>query len=729
MFTLLAPPALAASVVLALPVIIHLLRPKQVRTMPFSSLRWLRTSKHKLSRRIQWHQLLLFFLRASLLASLVFALAKPVASRIRPSGSCERFLVIDVSRSMSYSLTGVDTPLDRAKRAAISVLDRGLPGDRSSLVIVGNEATLLGPPTGDPGAYRAHLESANCLSCDTNLGSALGLIRDLLSPSRPGVRAELFFFTDNHEGSWSQQSITDFTAGLKIPVSVHVVDVGPVSPCNAWIAEVRAVGIEGRRFLRARLGASGTEPLERTLRLSRPVIPGGSAHRVTLFPGAITEVDLPLPPVLDGAEHLAELVLEPRDALSEDDLFWLSLDDIGPRVLILEPLTTHIEALQPGHHVRAALDVISQGNSAGPRVVRRSPESLAASDLEQADIVIMADVPGLSDDRLLALETRVNKGAGLLLFLGPSARSDFYRSRLHNALRPEISLLPAPPGDTASEGLEGLKGVLWTHPLLARFGDPVFSDLSRLRSKSHYRLSSLTDSNFTRILARFEDGAPAFVEHAVGAGRVLILNTTPNDEWSDLPRRSSFLPLLDSVLDRLAFTKHSRGFRVGDPILVPIPNAGEPVQISVTAPSGRNIPFTISGEGARSVVHIRDAESPGVYTLRSIGSEGATQSNFVVHAGLGDASVRKADPESLRLWWNGVSFNLSHPDPKLDPLPSPPASRVILWPILLGVAALVLMAETYLTHRLTSAMSPPITRPSSTGGLVFSRQFKEEVRP
>ena len=51
MFTLLAPIALAAFALLAIPIIIHLLKPKRVRTMPFSSLRWLRSSTVPALRR------------------------------------------------------------------------------------------------------------------------------------------------------------------------------------------------------------------------------------------------------------------------------------------------------------------------------------------------------------------------------------------------------------------------------------------------------------------------------------------------------------------------------------------------------------------------------------------------------------------------------------------------------------------------------------------------------
>src|SRR3954464_15933174 len=102
MFTLLAPLALAASGLLAIPIIIHLLKPKRVRTMPFSSLRWLRASQHKLSRRIQWHQVLLFLLRAAFLIALVFALAKPVFSARVDRVATDRFVIFTLSRSIPF---------------------------------------------------------------------------------------------------------------------------------------------------------------------------------------------------------------------------------------------------------------------------------------------------------------------------------------------------------------------------------------------------------------------------------------------------------------------------------------------------------------------------------------------------------------------------------------------------------------------------------------------------
>ena len=53
MFGFLAPAALLGMALLAVPILLHLFKPKKVRRTPFSSLRWLRASQQRLSKRIQ----------------------------------------------------------------------------------------------------------------------------------------------------------------------------------------------------------------------------------------------------------------------------------------------------------------------------------------------------------------------------------------------------------------------------------------------------------------------------------------------------------------------------------------------------------------------------------------------------------------------------------------------------------------------------------------------------
>src|SRR3954463_14493827 len=102
MFTLLAPSALIGLSLLAIPIIVHLFKPRKVRRTPFSSLRWLHLTQQRLSRRLRWHQVLLFLLRAAFIILMVLAVAKPIFNRQASSGPSERFVILDVSRSMGY---------------------------------------------------------------------------------------------------------------------------------------------------------------------------------------------------------------------------------------------------------------------------------------------------------------------------------------------------------------------------------------------------------------------------------------------------------------------------------------------------------------------------------------------------------------------------------------------------------------------------------------------------
>lgn len=728
MFTLLAPFALAAAALLAIPIIIHLLKPKRVRTMPFSSLRWLRSSQHKMSRRIQWHQVLLFLLRAAFLTALVVALAKPVFSTGGMRFFTERFVILDVSRSMNYEQPGGETPIVRGRKIARALLAQGLPGDRATVLLTARNTAALGPLAEDPTRYVARLEAARAGLGDTDLSSALAVIRPMLSAPRPNARAELFFITDNHQGSWSQGAVAAFTDGMRVPASVRVIDVGPSAPRNAWIAEARPIEAGGKRFLHARLAASGNEPQERTLRVKNLPGLGDISEKVTIQPGAFAEVNLPVSGDDNFEGKVAELVLEPRDALPDDDQFWLNLDArAGVRVLLLEPESTQIETLQPGFHLRAAIDVLGRGDASAIQMARRTPDAVVASDFAGADVVVIANVAHLSDDRLLALEGRIKSGAGLLMFLGPAVQPAFYNSKMHNPLRPAESLLPRPLQQLARGAMASLTRIEWTHPLLAPLFDPTFGDFARVRARSFYGFGDAPQGDTSQVLAWFDEAAPAIIEHAFGAGRVLVFNSTANDEWSDLPRRNSFVPLLDLALNRLTHARLGRSFSAGEMVSVALPDVGRNVSASITTPGGRKVTPILQPFDAQMIARLDAADEAGVYALSASGDSGSAELRFVVHAGRGDSNVAKTDADTLRSWWGAVPIEFIHPDPSARADQAVSTGRVLLWPWLFALGALLLLAEMYFVHRLCPVMNPAVATSTVAKHGILAPTSKPEV--
>jgi len=344
MFVFLVPTALFGLALLIVPILLHLFKPRKVRVVPFSSLRWLRSSQHRLSRRLRWHQILLFLLRAAFIILLAMALGQPIFSASRGHGKAERFIILDVSRSMQYENPEGTSPMDTARSIAEKLLLSGLAGDRSTVLLVGNNAEPLGPLLDDPTGYIARLRAVRPGAGEGDLTDALQLIPSLLTPRRADTVVDLFFVTDNLACSWNQGAIARFLREVAPPVRVHVVNVGTDHPRNAWIAGAEFIKTDRplQRFIRLQLASVGDDTQTRTVRLSHIAGMPELTRKVTLKSGSAVQIEFELPPDLALKGQIAQLDLEPRDALDSDDRYWVNLDWRGfTRVLVIEPEATH----------------------------------------------------------------------------------------------------------------------------------------------------------------------------------------------------------------------------------------------------------------------------------------------------------------------------------------------------------------------------------------------------
>lgn len=732
MFTLLAPLALAGSLLLAVPIVVHLFKPRKVRQTPFSSLRWLRASQQQLSRRMQWHQLLLFLLRALFLIALVFALAKPVISLRGKHTFAERFIILDVSRSMNYQTPDRPTPFDLGRDIAGDLLLQSLAGDRTTLLLTGNTTTALGPLMQDPLIYRARLQSARAGFTETDLTSALQTIRPMLVHKRPNTSVELYFITDNHQQSWSQGAITSFMEGLGLAVNVHVIDVGIGSPQNAWIADARLIESSNppRQAIRVQLGCVGDEGQRRTVRVTHlPGLPELSAEKIELHPGHLVQTEIEIPGKYDFKGKVADIRIDPKDALPSDDQFCLNLDSRGmTRVLILEPEATQIESLQPGFHFRTALEAISYMANGSIQSARKAASAVVPRDFAEADLVVMADVPQLSDAALVALENRVRAGAGLMIFFGPSIQLPFYNTRLFNATRPAEGLLPAPLKNLVqmtrrSAPLAGLTRIQWTHPILAPLFDPAYGDLALTRFLAYYDMGEIPAGSASQVLALIDDKSPAILERTFGSGKVLIFNTTANDEWTDLPRRKSYLPLLDRSLSHLVGGIVRRIFQVGEVIAIPVGPATGNVTYTVTSPGGKTLkPITRQFNG-QTIVRLDSVDEIGIYAIQPSNADSSAAITCVVQPGRGDSVLKQTELETLKSWWQPAAVEIARADPNSKNA-ALAQGRILLWPWLIGLGCVLLLAEMFFVHWLCPRVNPKIIASSVTDHGIMARSTR-----
>lgn len=724
MFGFLTPMALFGLGLLAIPVVLHIFKPRKVRELPFSSLRWLRASQHRMSRKIRWHQVLLLMLRVSLLAVLVLALASPVLSSRRAAQWLDRIVVLDVGPGMGYDDGQVRTPLERGKRIARRLIDHVRPGDRTALLRVGTRVRAFGPLAPDASVHRSELDAVAVEPAGAQLTDVLPLV-DMLrrDSSRRGERIELSFITDSAAHKWSQGAIRRFMNGLEggdgtaaTDVKVNIIDLRPELVENAWIAEARLIEQRPRRMLHVRLGAMGAAAQSRTLRLTGIEGMAEQTRQLTIEPGAFERVrfELPADRPLDG--QVAKLTLDPHDGAPGDDTYWVNFDrTTATRVLIVEPELTQVTELQVGHHLRTALRTLVEAGHANLEIVRRSPEQVLREPIAEADAIMLLQVPVLADGDLRMLEQRVREGAGLAVFLGPTVDPAFYNNRFHDPLRPNDSLLPAQLGEPVQEQDHRLLAqIVADHPLFGGLSDPVYGDLESTRFTRYFRIEPADGVQGLRTPARIGDSTAAILERPFGLGRVLLFNTTAHDAWSDLPRRRSYVPLVNRLISHLAGDVDEGTFPVGAAATVSLPR---PLDVEVRTPSGGRMTPAVQMQRGDPVIQFRALDEVGVYEVTVRGGDQVQRFPFVVQPESAAHFPGRVDPQTLRAWWAPAEVEILRPD-SADEVTLATDARWLLTPWLLALAALLLAAEMFFVHYLC-----PRANPALSGSVVNRRGF------
>ena len=159
-----------------------------------------------------------------------------------------------------------------------------------------------------------------------------------------------------------------------------------------------------------------------------------------------------------------------------------------------------------------------------------------------------------------ALTRYVEAGGGLFISVGDRVDVDAWNQTMKAVLPQPLGLkrsaaaLPGahPEGETVDlRPAERLAPIDRRHPLLAAF--PAKGEgLASARFFQFMLLGPMPDAPGRRIVLRYESGAPALVDAEIGRGRVLLLTTTVDREWTDLPIRPGFLPLVQEAARYLA---------------------------------------------------------------------------------------------------------------------------------------------------------------------------------
>ena len=624
----------------AIPLIIHLLNRRRFRVVRWGAMQFLDAALQTNRRRIQWQQIALLALRMAIPIFLAVAMARPVLlgahAMIRRAMS-SIVILLDNSYSMEAS-NGLQSTFAAGRDAAaalVAPLPRG-----SQVAVVGLAGPLeegLETPSYDLGHLGARLDKAaggyGMADVPGRLETAAGLFASRMNHAD----RTLVVISDFQRVSWSKADAPararalELLAAQPIPPRLVLLPTGRDVRENVAVESVESSkplpGVGQKISVRANLRNHGTQPMKDLRVYFRADGVERSASQITLAPGEAGQLLFSFAFDQPGS-HVLEVAAD-SDPLKADNVGRLSLPAVdrlpvlvvsGDRRPGLQGETTFLEfALRPfGAARQQAADLIE------PRPA--GEDGLSTETLNGVRVVILANVRQLDDRALAALQEFVRGGGGLLVFPGDRANVPWYNERLGGA----TGLLPARVGalsgdPTGATTPAALVAQHFPHPAMGVFNDPRKGSLQGAQIRLWHRLelpAAAAPGSAPAALARMDNGDPFLVEKPFGQGRAILCNTACDADWSNLPLRPFYLPLVQELTVHLASQVYPpRNVRTGERLaaLLPADAGGRPAVF--TDPDGQTHEAVVKPGGPRGLAEFDGTARPGLYLLRLPGGE------------------------------------------------------------------------------------------------------------
>jgi hypothetical protein len=626
--TFLYPAFLLGALATSVPVVIHLIYRRRALVHRFPAVRFLLLADQRTARKFRLRQWLLLALRMLIILLLALLLARPrlmnrdaQASVALPAQAM--VLLIDNSLSMQY-LDAKTPRLQRAKAVAASLLQALRPQDRALVLPLLQRrdktptALFLTP---EQNALKQQLAAIEPEHAAVDIAGSLQRALTLLQES-PVAQRRIVLLSDFTVHGWENFHLRQLSA-IPEHVELHFIRLGEArrdpnllieavhlgtapliegSPIEVLVS-IRNSSDEAVTNIRADLFVGRTKVGEQLVDL-------GAEERVVV-PFRITA---PAAGLHGGEVRIA------HDRFPVDDRFYYALRTMPPaRVLLVDG--------DPGASLFDSelfylLSALQSSGDMGHSLFYAKPitwEGLERERLDDYQAVILCNVERLTAQIRQHLFQFAHAGGGIVMFVGNRVDSEHYNATLYHATPPLLPFALGAPVQTAEDHPMTLAAIDEHHPALTVFA----SQGELLRQAKFYRYYAMLqqpDTPDVKTLLTFRDGHPFLLERRLGKGRLMLFTSSADRDWTDLPTRTAYVPLIYGVLSdltRLSSASSRPQIIMPEPFMFVGQPSDRDATITVRTPEGDEHHLRYSNEKGRLVGRFEDYSVPGLYPVRT----------------------------------------------------------------------------------------------------------------
>jgi hypothetical protein len=672
--TFLNPFVLFGLAAAAIPILLHVFNLRKLQTIEFSTLSFLKELQKTKIRRLKLRQLLLLFLRTLLVILIVMAFSRPTLKGSLPGGLAEQakttaVILFDDSQSMTASDEQGEL-LRQAKNSAASIVNLLKDGDEVFLIKLSDVPTdgTKEVPSSQRNfpAIRSALKDIKPSSIHRTIEDALRFASRLLALSK-NFNKEVYVISDFQSGSLESKLNVSKTAERLFAATTQffLVSLGKRELQNVSVESIEIPNaifeVNKPFFVKAKLVNHATSDVQNHV---VSIYQDGNRvgqKGVDIRAGQSVETDFTLVPKLAG-------FLEGTIELEDDEL------EFDNRRFFTVHIPEEFRVLLVGNssdltYLRLALSTRLSDTSASLKTTESSLDHVSTSLLSNADVIVLSNPPELTSSQTSILKTYLQNGGSVLIF--PGARTTMSAFNMSIAAALGISAIAAVDSQLETSQGTGLsvefEKVDLRHPLFAG----MFEKDETKQSAGTLHNQRILESPRVRKSLRFiptphsktvialSNGYPFLIEERFGNGRTLLMSVAANTEWSDLPLKGLFVPLIHRSLAYLVQEPITDlSLFVGDERTIRIRTSVAPA-LTVTKPGGMEVLVNTQQGPTDKSIRFFDTDLNGFYIVK-VGN--LILDKFAVNIDPDESNTTPSDEKRREkmLMHLGIASNVTH---------------------------------------------------------------------
>jgi len=718
----LTPLYLLGTIAAGIPIILHMVHRRRAQRVLFPTIRFLKMSNERTSRRQRIQDLLLLLLRIALLVLLAFALAQPFFAR--GSGGRDLKAVILLDNSYSMGTTHERTArFATAKTLADAVIDHLPDGAQAALLLAcpphGHPPPIL---TDDREKLRREILKAPLSQARADMTAAVGRAYSILAEEKAATQ-ELYVVTDLQRNAWPEPPGQQAAKASRVEPNLVVLDCGREDAHNHAVTELIVRGGARVRGQPVTIQAKVRNYTARTI-----------AVNAVLYVDRAKQANqqLEIPPQLTATASFNHVFAEAGihsgwvqiddDSLAVDNRrdFCLQVQDYIPAVL-LRTEVPGIPQLDPAFFIAKALDPFAEDADQTHSLVQTTTvplDQITHDLLTRHKVAILVDPGPLRRSQIAVLRRYVRRGGRLMIFLGPSVRPNDLNALL-NAEEPTEALLPATVVEPAVGVVDRKKfrtliNLDYDHPALRIFKGYRLPQTVKVWNHAPV---VVPETSPTRILIAMSDGSPFLLENHFHEGRVLLFATCTDPDWSNLAASRFFLPLVHRLVYYLTEREEVESTHlVGRPVAISLRDINHAVTLQVRDPDGEVIELRAEPSGGATRASFEQTDKAGAYSYvvldpaaRTDGQDpeaakAKAESAFAVNINPLESDLAKASKADLEALLKGRKLYIATSASQLAAIIERMREGIPLRNILLYIVLFIAIFETFFANKVMPAL-------------------------